>query len=216
MIVILAILIIAVAIILFPVSYILTSHTRSSSFSFSTVTLTTSPANQDCSSSSQFGNNLDWTELGPNGTMHFLVISVNSNSTATLCFLYTKNPSESSNITEEDIGAWALSRTEGTSAPGVSVAIQPNQLNFGNATSSNPQFFVKVTITVSKSSSGYYILGATDVCQMAGLVVNQNPSKITGSAYSSLYEPSCGIYGAPVGRLVGLSGLSYGYADVPM
>jgi len=228
--VILILLIIAVAAILFPASYIVTSHTRTSiSTSFTTITFTNSPASQDCSpSNSQLGsNNLDWTEpfAGANGSdMRLLVLSVNSSATASLCILYTKNPTEASNTTEVDIGAWTYTLRQqqnpgigGASAPGVSIAVQPNQLNFSNSSNDNQQFFVKITITVAKSSSsGYYLLGATDVCQVAGLAVNQNSSGMTGSAYSNLYEPSCGVYGHPVGRLVGVSGLSYGYANVPM
>jgi len=200
-------------------SSILTTTLTTTSTSVSSVALTASPANQNCSSSdSRSGNNLSWTGLFGNGTMNMLVLAVNSSSTANLCILYTHNP-EASAISDVNISAYVTNNypQQNEPTPGVSAAAQPSYLNFGNSSSNNQQFFVKVTISFSKSSSGYYLLGISGLCEPVGLVINQDPSTISASEYSSghIYEPSCGpIYGA-VGELVGVSGLSYGYANVP-
>ena len=149
--------------------------------------------------------------------MNMLVIAVNSGSTASLCILYSQNPEDPTSAVNTSAYVTNNYPLQNEPTPGVSAAAQPNYLNFGSS-SSNQQFFVKVTISVSNSSSGYYLLGIWGLCQSAALVVNQNPSQISASDYSSghLYEASCGpLYGA-VGQLVGLNGVSYGYANVPM
>jgi hypothetical protein len=221
------------------VSYIGTTNHTSSSYSGPIVTLTESPVSQDCSPSSQSKSNVNWTEsfVGPNESdMSVLILAVDSSSSASLCVSYSQNP-EAANVvgmSEVNISAYVgvppQQQNQCTSnspfasvpqfcSPDVSITAQPDHLNFSDG-SSNQQFFVKLTITVPSNSSGYYILGVSGLCSPAGIMLNQNPSEITTSAlshaYSNLYMPSCGpLYGA-VGKLVGLSGLSYGYAVEPM
>jgi hypothetical protein len=220
-------------------SYIEATNRTSPSSSGPTITLRQSPANQDCSSGSHSDSNANWTEayVGANESdMRIPIFVVNSSSTASLCVSYRQNPEAAgiSGMSEVNISAYVgvppLQQNQCTSnspfasypplcSPDVSISVQPDHLSFANG-SSNQQFFVKLTITVPSNSSGYYTLGVSGLCFPAGIILNQKPSEITASAlsnaYSSLYMPSCGpLYGA-IGQLVGLSGLSYGYAVEPM
>jgi len=96
-------------------------------------------------------------------------------------------------------------------APNITITAQPSQLHFGN--NSNDKFFVKYSFNVSPNSGSYDVLSVSGLCQFAAIIINQNTQHIIVSAYSNVYEASCGyVYGA-VGELVGISGFSYGYIN---
>ncbi len=185
------------------------------------LTLTNSPTSENCSSNSNLGTNLNWTSVNNNpnsSTIRLLVLAINSSSssTASLCVQYTKNPSpDALGVSNVNVSAEILTQTLPSGwdccAPNITITAQPSQLHFGN--NSDEKFFVKYSFNVSPNSGSYDVLSVSGLCQFAALIVNQDTQHIIISAYSNVYEASCGyVYGA-VGELIGISGFSYGYIN---